>query len=77
LKLAQQNRVQPNQLPEPSQGQRVILSEEQATAMEPVQNNGIDTGSIFLVLAALVFLGAAVYAGMKLLAKPNPSERIK
>jgi len=45
--------------------------------MEPVQNNGIDTGSIFLVLAALVFLGAAVYAGMKLLAKPNPSERIK
>ncbi len=77
MKLAQENRVQPNQLPESSQGQRVILSEEQAAAMEPSQNNGIDTGSILLVLTALIFLGAAIYAGMKLLAKPDPSERIK
>lgn len=77
MTLAQKNRTQPNQLPEPSQGQRVILPQEQITATKPVQNKGIDTNSILLVLLALVFLGAAVYAGIKLLANPHPSERIK
>ncbi|HMQ02109.1 MAG TPA: hypothetical protein PKD79_03510 [Candidatus Doudnabacteria bacterium] len=59
-------------MPQPVQGQRVILTEEEAQTLENIGPTSVNTQAVGYILMALILLGIAVVMGLKLFIKDHP-----
>lgn len=66
------------QLPVPAQGQRVIIPEEEALALENPPSAAATFGrKVLFAGIAVILLAAAGFAGFQLMAKPKSNQRTK